>query len=84
MAHPKIEPIDLWCVAPRRGQYRSLLTHDDRKEWNALARNPSRRLPSASLSQGRAKPMQQVPSARVLPVSVLSSQGAILGCLLFG
>jgi hypothetical protein len=71
----------IWCVAPRR-QYRSLLTHDDRKEWNALAR--IEQTPAVRVAQPGSKPMQQVPSARVLPVSVLSSQGAILGCLLFG
>ena len=47
---------------------------------------PSKRLPSGWFSQGRAKPMQQVPRPRPCAASVkfCAAHCAILGCLLLG
>ena len=47
---------------------------------------PSKRLPSGWFSQGRAKPMQQVPRPRPCAASIkfCAAHCAILGCLLLG
>ena len=81
---PSIEPIDFRLVPPRREQNCRRLTHDDRNNWNAMARNAAQTL-ALRLAQPRSC-QADVTGAKpaCMCYQVLSSQGTILCGLLLG